>query len=606
LRKSDSISLIGQFIDTSDKLASNCLERAAGNPLFLEQLLRNAQEGVIDSLPDSIQSLVLARMDRLQPDDKRALQAASVIGQRFDADVLRELMEVQDYDCRELVEHNLVRPEGSGFLFTHALIQESIYSSLIKGQRHELHGKAARWFADSDLVLYAEHLAHAGDERASKAFLKAAEEQARQYRIEKAHALVVRGLELADEKERFLLRCLRGELLRSLGSTEESIDVYQKAKETATSDIDRCRASVGIAEGLRITETHEELFAELNFAEALANNHNLSLELARVYKLRGGGYFLRGETEACVQANKTALQYAETAASADIKAQTLSGLADAEYVRGRMISAYGYFDQCIEISRKHGLGKTLAANLAMRGQMNHWRNLRGPALRDFEEALSLSEETGQPRAELIALGGGDLLTETGKVDEGERWARRRLALARRFRSRRFVAAAFTQLSRAAYVRGCWEESEQLAQEALDSLQDGGLAFNGAIAFGRLALSTRNSDRRRFALAEGEELLRGDCVSHNYLIFYPDAMETCLQTGEWDEVDRYAQALEDYTRAEPLPYADFLIKRGRALAAFGRGKRDDAIMQELQRLRDDGERAGRKFAVQALEETLASA
>jgi class 3 adenylate cyclase/tetratricopeptide (TPR) repeat protein len=605
LRKSDSIALIGQFIDTGDELASNCLERAAGNPLFLEQLLRNAQEGAIDTLPDSIQSLVLARMDRLKPDDKRALQAASVIGQRFDVDVLRELMKVSDYDCGELVEHNLVRPEGSGFLFTHALIQESIYSSLVKDQRHELHGKAARWFANSDLVLYAEHLAHAGDERASRAFLEAAEEQARQYRIEKAHTLVVRGLELADKKERFLLRCLQGELLRSLGSTEESIDVYKKAKETATSDIDRCRASVGISEGLRITEAHEELFAELNSAEAFAQKHNLSLELARVYQLRGGVYFFRGETDACVQANKAALQYAEAAGSPEIEAQTLSGLADAEYVRGRMISAYRYFDQCIEISRKHGLGKTLAANLAMRGQMNHWQDLLSPAVRDCEEALSLSEETGQPRAELIALGGGDILTETGKVDEGERWAKRRLALARRFRSRRFASAAFSQLSRTACVRGNWEESEQFAQDALDSLHDGELAFNGAIAFGRLALSTRNSDRRRFALGEGEELLRGDCVSHNYLYFYPDAMDTCLQTGEWDEVDRYAQALEDYTSAEPLPYADFLIARGRALAAFGRGKRDDATMQELQRLRDEGERVGRKIAIRELKKALAS-
>lgn len=83
------------------------------------------------------------------------------------------------------------------------------------------------------------------------------------------------------------------------------------------------------------------------------------------------------------------------------------------------------------------------------------------------------------------------------------------------------------------------------------------------------------------------------------------MDTCLQTGEWDEVDRYAQALEDYTSAEPLPYADFLIARGRALAAFGRGKRDDATMQELQRLRDEGERVGRKIAIRELKKALAS-
>jgi predicted ATPase len=60
--------------------AKNCLERAAGNPLFLEQLLRSAKEHAGDTIPDSIQSLVQARMDRLKPVDKQALQTASVFG----------------------------------------------------------------------------------------------------------------------------------------------------------------------------------------------------------------------------------------------------------------------------------------------------------------------------------------------------------------------------------------------------------------------------------------------------------------------------------------------------------------------------------------------
>ncbi len=605
LRKHDSMALIGEFIDTSDALAESCLKRASGNPLFLEQLLRNAQEGTDESLPDSIQSLVLARMDRLEPADKRALQAASVIGQRFDADVLRDLLETEDYDCRELVEHNLARPEGGGFLFTHALIQESVYSSLVKSKRRELHRKAARWFADSDLVLHAEHLAHAGDEGAPKAFLEAAQEQTGQYRLEKALALVERGLEVTTNKESFPLQCLQGELLRSLGLTKESIDVYRKAKETTTSDIDRCRASVGIAEGLRIAEAHDELLEELNFVEAIATKHDLSLELARAHQLRGGVHFLRGETEACIEANKAALEFAEAAGSLEIRAQTLSGLGDAEYVRGRMLSAHRYFNECIEISREQGLGKIVAANLPMRADMYRWQNKIVPALRDYEEAISLAQETGHPRAEMIALE-GDTLAAWGKVDEGERSARRRLALARRLGSQLFIGWALTSLGRIAYLRNRWDEAEQLAQEAVDALRDGGMAFAGPMALGTLALVTRNSDRRRSALSEAEELLCGDSVSHNFLGFYPDAMETCLQMAEWDGVDRYAQALEGYTSAEPLPYTDFLIARGRALAAFGRGYRDDATMQELQRLRDEAKHIGLEVAIPALDKALSLA
>jgi len=498
-----------------------------------------------------------------------------------------------------------VRPEGEGYLFAHALIQEGVYSSLVKSQRRELHGAAAQWFADTDLVLHAEHLAHAGDESAPGAFLRAAHEQAGQYRWEKALVLVERGLELTTDKERFPLECLKGELLRSLGSTKESVDVYRKAKETATSDIDCCHASVGIAEGLRIIEAHDELLEELHFTEAIANKHDLSLELARVHQLRGGVHFFRGETEACIEANKVALQYAEAAGSHEIKAQTLSGLGDAEYLRGRMISAHRYFSQGIEISREQGLGKVLAANLAMRGQMYRWQNKFDLALRDGEEAVSLAQETGQLRAEIIALSVGKCLVDLGREDEGERWIKRRLELARRLGSRVFIGVALMDLGRVAYIRGCWDEAENLAQEAVNMIRDSAMAFLGPPALGMLALATRDSDRRRSAMTEAEALLRGSSVGHNFLFFYSDAMETCLQMGEWEEVDRYAQALEDYTSAEPLPYTDFFIARGRALAAFGRGNHDDATMQELQRLHGVAERVVLKVAIRALEEALAS-
>jgi len=59
------------------------------------------------------------------------------------------------------------------------------------------------------------------------------------------------------------------------------------------------------------------------------------------------------------------------------------------------------------------------------------------------------------------------------------------------------------------------------------------------------------------------------------IFYHEAIETALNTGEWAAAERYAAAFESYTRPEPLPWADFHVARGRALAGFGRGARDDA-------------------------------
>ena len=227
-------------------------------------------------------------------------------------------------------------------------------------------------------------------------------------------------------------------------------------------------------------------------------------------------------------------------------------------------------------------------------------------LRDFEEALLLSQETGQIREEMRALGVGLYMAEWGDLDQGERRLKRALALARRSGSRFFIGYNLMSLARVARMRGSFDAAERVVQEALDTLRNGGMAFAGPMALGTLALVTKNADRRRAALSESEELLRGPSVSHNYLFFYPDAMESCLQTGEWDEVDRYAQGLEAYTSAEPLPLTDFYIARGRALAAFGRGNRDNAAIQELQRIRDEAERVGLKVAILALEEALSLA
>ena len=139
----------------------------------------------------------------------------------------------------------------------------------------------------------------------------------------------------------------------------------------------------------------------------------------------------------------------------------------------------------------------------------------------------------------------------------------------------------------------------------DALVDGDIRFNRPFLFGVLALVSQSSDKRRFALSEAEELLRGFSVSHNHLLFYPAAMETCLEMEEWDEMDKYGRALEQYTIAEPLPLTNLLISRGRVLAAFGRGDRTDTTRRELERLLDEVDRASQVCARRAIVRALSS-
>ena len=282
LRKQESIELAGGFADVTDDFAQACIDRAQGNPLFLEQLLRSVQESGSEEVPVSIQSLMLARIDRLPEADQEALGAASTIGQRFALPALQHVMQAPTYSCRILIEHHLVREEaeGEGYIFAHALIQEGVYSSLLKSQRRELHRRAADWFKGHDAALHAEHLDRAEDGTAPLAYLAAAERTLSANRYDRALGQVTRGLELATvTADKRALTFLHGQMLLDLGMAAQAIEAYRNALELADNDGERCRAWIGLAAGMRVTDDYNRALEALERGQALARGHDFKLEL---------------------------------------------------------------------------------------------------------------------------------------------------------------------------------------------------------------------------------------------------------------------------------------------------------------------------------------
>jgi class 3 adenylate cyclase/tetratricopeptide (TPR) repeat protein len=602
LRAIESQQLASGIVDVKDEFIGQCIARAEGNPLFLEQLLLVADEASLDSVPDSIKSIVLARFDQLAGEDKRALRAASVLGQRFELEAVRQLIGRPDYDCAELIRHHLVRPDGPLFMFTHALIQGGIYASLLKNQRNELHRKAADWYRERDFILQAEHLDRAGDSGAVDAYHRAAQAQSEVYHPERALQLARRGLEIAPEDESFALRCLEGELLSIHGDIAESIEAYRSATRVAGGDIGRCGALIGMAEGLAATGEHREALEILEKTIEIAKQHKLALKLARIYRIEGNVHFYRGQIEKCLVANKKSLQFARVAESAEVEAHALSGLANAEYNRGRFISAHLYFDQCIELAREHGLGRVIAANLSMRSYVSCWQNEIEEAISGYREAAQQAVQINDPRAEMLALMiGGSFWALVGDIDEGERWLKSSLKIIRRTGARLFEGVCVYLLGRFALLRGDRDRARKLTLEGIAILRESesGMTFGGPIALGILALAAEDPGQCHKALAEAEAILDAGSVGHNYLNFYEDAMEACLQIEAWDEVDRYAKALQSYTRSEPLPRSDYFIARGRALAAHGRGNRDGDTLAELQRLSVEAVTNGLNMSLRSL-------
>ena len=179
-------------------------------------------------------------------------------------------------------------------------------------------------------------------------------------------------------------------------------------------------------------------------------------------------------------------------------------------------------------------------------------------------------------------------------------------LVRRLGAWRFEALCLRIRGRVALAERQREEAARALREAVDVCRRTGVSFDGPRCLSALALAVENRTERRELLAEGEALIRAGCVGHNPLFFYPDAVKVCLELGECGEVERHVMALEDYTRQEPLPWADFHIARGRALAAFGQGSCDTALLAELRRIRGDGSRLGLRDPLARIEAALAGA
>jgi len=605
LRDSEAMEFASAFKESDNRLLKTCVDRAEGNPLFLEQLLRNAVEGAQEEVPGSIQSLVQARMDRLKSTDREALQAASVIGQRFAPDVVRYLLGKPDYECVELLAHNLVGRQEDSYLFAHALIRDGVYASLLKRRRRALHLRAAKWFAERDPQLRAEHLERAGDPAAADAYLEAAEAQAESYRYERAMQLIGRGLALAASPAvTFALTCLEGQVLHDLGSINASIEAYQRALGLAENDTARCRAWLGLAAGMRISDRYDEALAALDHAEPIARRHGLVRELAEIHHLRGNLYFPMGRIAACREEHEKSLTYALKSGSAEAEAHALSGLGDADFMAGRMASAHDHFRRCVEVARQNGFGRIEVANRSMVGFSRVYLNELREALKDGMATVEAATRVGDQRAEML----GEMLVafvhyEMADYARAREHNARTLVLARQLGAPRFEAQCLMLDGKLACADGRHGDAVAILETALTISEEVGHGFSGPRIMSELARNLEDPQAKRAALRKGERMLEVGSVSHNHFYFYVDAIEVSLSIGDWDEVERYAAALEDFAGAEGLPWSRFFAAYGRALAAWGRGQHDPEVVAAIEHLRDEAERAGLRRVLHALEAAL---
>jgi class 3 adenylate cyclase len=191
LSDSETATLVCELLGSDPSVggvASVITERAAGNPFFAEEIVRElAERGVLRgnhsayestadaghvSVPATLQATIAARIDRLDPAAKRTLSAAAVIGSRFSRDLLKLLgidPALPDLLSGEFIDQ-ITFTRQSEYVFHHPLIRTVAYESQLKSDRAALHRRLAAAIesgdtgaAEDNAALIAEHLEAAGD-----------------------------------------------------------------------------------------------------------------------------------------------------------------------------------------------------------------------------------------------------------------------------------------------------------------------------------------------------------------------------------------------------------------------------------------------------------
>jgi DNA-binding SARP family transcriptional activator/tetratricopeptide (TPR) repeat protein len=566
LADDEARELAASQADLPAEAIERCLAAALGHPLFLEQLLRAARAGQT-ALPGDVRGLVLARIERLAPDMQHALHAAAVLGIRFSADALRHVL--ADHACSvDALEHTgLIAVERDECRFAHALIRDAVYESLLGSARRAFHRRAASWYDGRDCGLLAEHLAAADDAGAAAAFVRASAENLHAYRLDRALLYAERAVEYGrDPPASSDAHAALGDVHLAAGRTGEANTAFRRGFDVATTRAARARALFGLAMSLRIVDRYDEALATLAQAESELEPGD-SHRQASLWTLRGNLHFPRGELEQCLAAHLRALEFAKQAGSVEGIARARGGLGDAHYQRGRLRSAHAEFHDCVALSERHGLKGLQVAYLPMLAVTRTYTGSLEVALATAVHAVEVAREVGDRRAQVLALlSHASIELYRARYSESTASIELGRALAsdlgaRRFETELCVLSGLVQIALRddAGAQGTLEQAARNAREVCPT-------YCGPWALAALALSLRDRGRVRALLGEGEDLLARGCVSHNYFEFYLLGIEVALRFKDTSLALRYAAELEAYTRDEPLPWADVVIRRGRALVA----------------------------------------
>jgi class 3 adenylate cyclase/tetratricopeptide (TPR) repeat protein len=440
LSADDTHDLVAALMPTgrdAGELAPTVAERSGGNPLFAEEMVRRILEedcAPSTELPDTVQALLAARLDALEPFERRLVQQASVVGRTFWEGSLAQLAEAEGRDLQRtltsLQEKDILSPGAEGRLagerelaFKHVLIRDVAYGMLPKAVRSRKHFEVGAFIeeragdrADEVVALLAEHYGRAAAlgregglgpeelssirERAVRFLDEAGDAAAALYSNREAAAHYRHARDVgADGDMGVRARILEklGDVSLRLGRVDEAIGVWEECLEwhRGQEDLERV-ADLHRKIGAALSHKGERKTAIEHYQKGinLLKDGPPRLELVRLYEEAAWLYLHTGDNMLAIYASEKALRLAERLGETRA-ASRAHGIFGRVFGRiGDTQKARENLERAVELARGSDHGETILALSALGRHLEIAEADVTGAREAYGEALRLAEQVG--------------------------------------------------------------------------------------------------------------------------------------------------------------------------------------------------------------------
>ena len=518
-------------------LAERVYEKSDGNPFFIMEILNllydEGRVGFVDGrwemrgetadieIPTSLRDIVAFRLDRLSDKEREVLEAASIVGYRFQSSLLGELIEISRIKLLRILQkleknRRLIVSYEAGYRFDHHVVYETVYSDILPELRVEYHNLAAELLlatGNIHLVVYklVYHLRRAGeDERLLEnlpiAFGRARSEYSNRLALEHAEWTWQAYKSLGyPEKYRLLVADLMGEWSEVAGILGERDDELTSAEIM----LDLARQ---LDDPSRISLSNRflgEYYLHISEWDKALEYYQLALEscpyedgteVASIHRNMGAVHFLKGKLDFAIENYHKALDYLKKSSSSTELVLTHNNLGICLKRVGKLDEAIVHYETAQFVAEQSGDLHAETFPLGNIALIHYDAGRYEKAHELFVKHLNILEQTGDmtSRARTL-LNLGNIFFQIGLYDQAEDYFKNSLKARQRMSHRQGEAIVLHHLAHIDCERGNFSECIDRLSEALVIHAEIGDRRGEANALGVLARVNNLAGRHKVAL-----------------------------------------------------------------------------------------------------------